>query len=94
MGYIIPVENYQYQQYHNRVKQEKSDPFPIEKLYPIQLAMHDRKQQTKEETKKVKSDVQKQKKRKRKQVLEHESNVEQTIYAEVTGKGVNFEASV
>ncbi|WP_079709186.1 hypothetical protein [Paraliobacillus ryukyuensis] len=39
MGYVLPVDNYQYQQYQNRVTQPERDPYPIEQLYPIQLDM-------------------------------------------------------
>ncbi|WP_182200014.1 hypothetical protein [Paraliobacillus salinarum] len=39
MGYILPVTNYQYSNYHARVTQPKRDPYPIEQLYPIQLDM-------------------------------------------------------
>lgn len=39
MGYVLPVNNYQYSNYHARVTQPKRDPYPIEQLYPIQLDM-------------------------------------------------------
>ncbi|MDX8045811.1 hypothetical protein SH601_07385 [Gracilibacillus sp. S3-1-1] len=87
MGYIIPVEHYQYQQYHNRVQRSTQDPFPIERLYPIQLGMHDRKMKTKESFKKRKmtSSIKSQ---------PSELVVHDTAYAGVTGKGKHFEASV
>jgi len=37
MGYILPIENYQANQYQNRVMQPDRDPSPVERLYPIQL---------------------------------------------------------
>ncbi|PXW93139.1 hypothetical protein DES38_101222 [Streptohalobacillus salinus] len=30
MGYVLPVDNYQYQAYHNRVTQPEVDPYQIE----------------------------------------------------------------
>ncbi|SFL36355.1 hypothetical protein SAMN04487943_101173 [Gracilibacillus orientalis] len=93
MGYIIPVENYQYQQYHNRDTRRERDPFPIEKLYPIQFGMHYKQERTREEPKKVV--IPQQKKRVHQQITEKESQTKHhTIYAEVTGKGGNFEANV
>ncbi|QGH35600.1 hypothetical protein GI584_16790 [Gracilibacillus salitolerans] len=92
MGYIMPVENYQYQQYHNRVTREERDPFPIERLYPIQFGMRYKEEQTKDEPKKIM--IPQQKKRKRDQATEQEIHTKHTIYAEVTGKGGKFEATV
>lgn len=39
MGYILPIENYQSTNYHNRVIHPDRDPYPIERLYPVQLDM-------------------------------------------------------
>ncbi|WP_117149545.1 MULTISPECIES: hypothetical protein [Paraliobacillus] len=39
MGYVLPVDTNQYQNYHNRVTQPERDPYPIEKIYPAQLDM-------------------------------------------------------
>ncbi|MCT2535675.1 hypothetical protein NC661_06625 [Aquibacillus koreensis] len=39
MGYVLPVDNYQYQQYQNRVVKTKQDPYPIEKPFKTQLSM-------------------------------------------------------
>ncbi|WP_347835521.1 hypothetical protein [Gracilibacillus sp. JCM 18860] len=38
-GYVIPVENYQYQQYQQRVTKRERDPFPIERLYQFNLTV-------------------------------------------------------
>jgi len=39
MGYIAPITNYQYVQYQERVraKEEKMDPYPINKVQKISL---------------------------------------------------------
>ncbi len=93
MGYVIPVDNYQYQQYQNRVTNEKRDPFPIEKLYPIQFGMHYKQEHTKEDPKKGYTPI-----TKNRQVntpsYEEEYHQKHIIYAEVTGKGKNFQAKV
>ncbi|WP_058308116.1 hypothetical protein [Gracilibacillus massiliensis] len=95
MGYIMPVENYQYQQYHNRVTKKERDPFPIEKLYPIQFGMQYKQERTKEEPKKEYIPKTKERNSNRYQEENHENNhPKQKIYAEVTGKGVNFQAKV
>ncbi|MGP4041144.1 hypothetical protein ACTWP4_14790 [Gracilibacillus sp. D59] len=92
MGYIMPVENYQYQQYHNRVTRKERDPFPIERLYPIQFGMRYKEERTKEEPKKIV--IPQQKKRNHEYVTEPENQTKHTVYAEVTGKGGKFEATV
>ncbi|WP_208590201.1 hypothetical protein [Gracilibacillus suaedae] len=92
MGYIMPVENYQYQQYHNRVTREERDPFPIERLYPIQFGMRYKEERTKEKPKRI--IIPQQKKRRRHQVTVQKSQPNHMIYAEVTGKGGKFEATV
>lgn len=40
MGYILPIENYQAQQYQNRVSQPDRNPYPVERLYPVHLDMN------------------------------------------------------
>ncbi len=92
MGYIIPVDNYQYQQYQNRVTNQERDPFPIEKLYPIQFGMHYKQERTKEEPKNDFTPTTKERQVNRSQ--EEPNHTKHTIYAEVTGKGKNFQAKV
>ncbi|SHM40844.1 hypothetical protein [Gracilibacillus kekensis] len=93
MGYIMPVENYQYQQYHNRVTKNERDPFPIEKLHPIQFSMRYKQERSKEEQKR--KYIPKTKQRNMNRIPEEENyHPKQKIYAEVTGKGVNFQAKV
>ncbi|WP_440894929.1 hypothetical protein ACS127_10155 [Amphibacillus sp. Q70] len=38
MGYILPIQNYQSQYYHERVTQPERDPIPIDRLYPKRIA--------------------------------------------------------
>lgn len=39
MGYIAPVQQLTYQQYHQRVMKEKQKPFSVDRVYPIQNNM-------------------------------------------------------
>lgn len=39
MGYVLPITNYQGQHYQDRVTQPARDPYPIERLYSVQLDM-------------------------------------------------------
>ncbi|GAA0301478.1 hypothetical protein GGQ92_001360 [Gracilibacillus halotolerans] len=39
MGYIAPVQQLTYQQYHQRVMKEKQRPFLVDRVYPIQNNM-------------------------------------------------------
>ncbi|UOQ46951.1 hypothetical protein MUN88_12705 [Gracilibacillus caseinilyticus] len=92
MGYIMPVENYQYQQYQQRVTKVKRDPFPIEKVYPIQHdTSYEESQTRKEEV--LPSSTQRSHYR---LVINQqpESKPKAHIYAQVTGKGRHFQAKV
>ncbi|MBM7571557.1 hypothetical protein [Aquibacillus albus] len=45
MGYLLPVQHYQYTSYHDRTGKMKVDPYPVEKLYQSQLPLAYQKQQ-------------------------------------------------
>lgn len=92
MGYIIPVENYQYQQYHQRVTQPKQDPYPIEKLYHSQFDLHYNRALTREGTMTRNSHQANNPIQTAAPKLRSEKHTE--IYAEMTGKGKKFEAKV
>ena len=93
MGYILPIENYQYQQYHNRVTQPERDPYPVERLYPTQLDMAYEKQFTNRDDYVSDSD----KPEKKKQgivVTNHTTSSAEKVYAEMTGIGRNINKTV
>ncbi|GAB2532795.1 hypothetical protein [Gracilibacillus alcaliphilus] len=92
MGYIIPVDNYQYQQYHQRVTQPKQDPYPIEKLYPSQFDLHYDRILTGDKAMTGYSQRDKHTVQTESPKLTTEKHTE--IYAEMTGKGREFEAKV
>lgn len=50
MGYVLPIDTTQYQNYHNRVSQPERDPFPIEKVHPAQLDLSNQKMPDKNDT--------------------------------------------
>ncbi|GAE94275.1 hypothetical protein JCM21714_3415 [Gracilibacillus boraciitolerans JCM 21714] len=93
MGYIMPIENYQYQQYHQRVTQQEHDPFPIERLYPIQSSMYYNQERSKEEPRKNLIPQTKVRNTNKSKDIENE-HPKHKIYSEVTGKGINFQAKV
>lgn len=37
MGYILPIQNYQSQHYHERVTEPERDPMPVDRLYPKRI---------------------------------------------------------
>ncbi|MDC3417183.1 hypothetical protein [Aquibacillus salsiterrae] len=39
MGYILPIFNFQYNDYHNRSYQPKYNPYQINRIHPSQLTM-------------------------------------------------------
>ncbi|ENH95914.1 hypothetical protein J416_13559 [Gracilibacillus halophilus YIM-C55.5] len=98
MGYIMPVENYQYHQYQNRVNTQEHDPMPIERLYPIQFSMQYNRQKTEERQQRQYSpDHGNQtigKKRTDNRAQYKPNHQREAVYAEVTGKGGQFQAEV
>lgn len=92
MGYIMPIENYQYQQYHQRVTNKKRDPFPIEKLYPIPFQQQYEHNHSGEEfvLNNAKTIDDKGSNRTDKQKLPFFKEQNQRIYAKITGKGKRF----
>ncbi|GGM24628.1 hypothetical protein GCM10011351_07960 [Paraliobacillus quinghaiensis] len=93
MGYILPIENYQYQQYQNRVTQPQRDPYPIERLYPAQLDMAYEKQSTNEDDYITDSDKP-EKKKQRLAMTNHTTSSAEKVYAEMTGIGRTINKTV
>ncbi|SES26085.1 hypothetical protein SAMN04487944_1296 [Gracilibacillus ureilyticus] len=91
MGYIIPIENYSYQQYQSRITKEERDPFPIEELYPVQFNMHYENEKLKEKPKDSMNFKQTAGTHVYGQAVPGSIRNEK-VYAEVTGKGRQFVA--
>lgn len=92
MGYIMPIDNYQYQKYQERVTKEEKDPFPIEKLYPIPFQQQYHYKNTEEEFTRSNST---QADNNEMELLDKEKltfvkEQNQQIYANITGKGKRF----
>ncbi|MFB1050108.1 hypothetical protein [Paraliobacillus sp. JSM ZJ581] len=90
MGYVLPVTNYQYYNYHTRVTLPERDPYPIEQLYPIQLDMAYQK-----ETENEKIDISELSNYHKKNSLgktptSHNVKVTEGIYTNLTGTGRYF----
>lgn len=84
MGYVLPISHYQYNDYKNRVIQDKLDPFYIESPYKIILPsryqdiLHEQPQQSSINTK-----------------HHHPKHDEvEKVYANLTGKGQYFSERV
>ncbi len=85
MGYVLPIENYQYQNYHQRVTQPKRDPYPIDQLYQVQLDMAYQKETEERETTEL---YNKQPLTMIAKLPEHSlSEVSEEVYTELTGAG-------
>ncbi|RCW69762.1 hypothetical protein [Saliterribacillus persicus] len=101
MGYIIPVENYQYQQYQQRVSQPARDPFPIERLYPIP---HQQPYNDEERVADNRQDNEHRRESEQKRqvtsyvAIKKEADilepVREKVFSEITGKGQFFKAEV
>ncbi|WP_188455661.1 hypothetical protein [Virgibacillus oceani] len=89
MGYVLPIQPYQYNDYQNRVMKDKQDPFYIEKPYKIIFdAKHrDILQSNSEQEIAQPSD-------KPQQVFQPKKSQVDKIYATITGKGRHFSESI
>jgi len=94
MGYIMPVEQYQYQDYHNRITKEERDPFPIEKPYAIQFGIPYRQERTKEFSFAPSIPELEQSTSNHNKHIVKQREVQHSVYAELTGKGGRFQAQV
>ncbi|WP_226037630.1 hypothetical protein [Aquibacillus saliphilus] len=83
MGYILPVQQYQYEQYHSRTVRTKHDPYPIENLHRAQLnTMYKNSKQPNVNTNSLYTPA-----------AVHKS-AEEKIFAEITGIGKNISEHV
>lgn len=90
MGYVLPVDTTQYQNYYNRVAQPERDPYPIEKIYPAQLDMSNQKMPDKNDT--DMSEWSEEASRNQSGAIPQHSipGPADAIYAEMTGVGQNI----
>lgn len=92
MGYILPITNFQYQEYQNRVTQKKQDPYFIEKPYKVVLDTKSRELDDEKDT---------QRNGKTfdtnyyyKPMMQTETPKDEYLYAKLTGKGRHFSESI
>lgn len=101
MGYILPINHYQYQDYQHRVVQRELSPAGLDKVWKIMLdqKVKERKQMREEDRLEYQqfSDlmytpktVHKAKKRSKSVPAE----VQEKVYSDVTGKGAYFSESI
>lgn len=87
MGYVLPINHYQYYDYQIRTIKEKSDPFPIEKPYKtiLRTDYHDNHRNQINIKSSDHSGINLSKPR---------PPTAESIYAELTGKGRNFSSTI
>ena len=101
MGYILPINHYQYQDYHHRVVQRERSPVGLDKVWKIVLdqKVKERKQMREEDRLEYQqlndlmytpSTIHKTKSKSR----HVPSEVQEKVYSSVTGKGSYFSESV
>ncbi|SIS47897.1 hypothetical protein [Salimicrobium flavidum] len=101
MGYILPINNYQYQDYQNRVVQREHSPTGLENVWKVMLdqKVKERRQMREEDRLEYQqltdlmytpSTVHKV----NKQSKSVPSHVQEKVYSDVTGKGAFFSESI
>lgn len=89
MGYLLPVSNFQYNDYHNRLNRTKRNPYPIKQVYHSQLSLFYGREE------RLRDLVYDSKKTKR--VNDNSTNyhkMSNKMIAEMTGKGRQLDISV
>ncbi|WP_099157108.1 hypothetical protein [Virgibacillus ndiopensis] len=91
MGYVLPIQHYQYKDYQNRDMKVKQDPFYIERPYKIIFdAKHQDILQNDNDEEFTEPD------HRHHQVIQQKPKQPQVdkIYADLTGKGRNYSQSI
>lgn len=98
MGYILPINHYQYQDYQRRTIQTERSPFALEQVFKAtldsKLEQHD---QPREEDRKDYQDMSKQLFTPAHMHVGHthtQPQANERIYSEMTGKGQNFSETI
>lgn len=87
MGYIIPVDRFQYNDYHNRVAKEKTNIEPVNRSFKAVLEKN-YEEVTSESDRQIPSFY------KNIPLRPQINNVAEFTYAEITGKGRMFSESI
>ncbi|WP_181349113.1 hypothetical protein [Thalassobacillus sp. CUG 92003] len=96
MGYILPVQPFQYQDYQNRTVQRDATPFTLERVFKATLdskLTDNKKEHPREEDRKEYQELSS-KIITTSHVHAAESTLAQEVYADVTGKGGRFSESI
>ncbi|GGF15271.1 hypothetical protein GCM10010954_12360 [Halobacillus andaensis] len=98
MGYILPIQHYQYQDYQQRVTSDERSPFALDRVFKVTLDHKLKEYYTPREQD-----------RKNSQYLHHQlhtpktvhynekkraTDLEEKVYSEVTGKGQRFSETI
>ncbi|MFT8321087.1 MAG: hypothetical protein ABF649_09290 [Bacillus sp. (in: firmicutes)] len=93
MGYILPITNYQYEQYALREIGRKTNPYKQQEI-PRIVHVDNRLQDLHDETKEQKGKVYPARQMNHPTNQMHENKVKDSLIAKLTGKGENFHAFV
>lgn len=91
MGYILPITQYQYQEYQNRVTKKRQDPYYIEQPYKVIL---DTKTKELKEGKAWEDGNGNPVENGNDKQLQFEKPNNEKLYAKLTGKGRHFSESI
>lgn len=91
MGYILPITNFQSQDYHNRVIKSELDPYYIEHPYKVVLDTKSREMDDRENTQKYAKPL---KSTYYYHPIQTENPKSEKLYAKLTGKGRHFSESI
>ncbi|WP_227395740.1 hypothetical protein [Jeotgalibacillus aurantiacus] len=95
MGYIAPVNNYQYQQYAERVNMKDYDPYqltPVYRVQPYRRANRDFEDQL--ERQMNRSEQSEEMTRRKELPLYHSAPIPPHLIPKYTGKGQHFNESI
>ncbi|MFC7062820.1 hypothetical protein [Halobacillus seohaensis] len=98
MGYVLPVTNYQYQDYHKRVTPDQRSPFILDPVFKVTLD-HKLKEHYNPREQKQKGSQHLRKNLHTPQTMYYKKQEdltedEQSAYSKITGKGQRFSESI
>ncbi|MFG6149434.1 hypothetical protein [Halobacillus sp. B23F22_1] len=99
MGYILPIQHYQYQDYHQRVTSEERSPFMLDPVFKVTLDHRLKENYTpREPHRKDSNDLRHELHTSKKFYYNNEKKrshlLKEKVYSEVTGKGQRFSESI
>ncbi|MCP3026657.1 hypothetical protein [Halobacillus sp. A5] len=98
MGYILPIQNYQYQDYQQRVTQNKQPSFTLDRVFKVTMDHKLKEYYTRGEQGQKGSQDLKDKLHTSKKFHYNKTTrapeMEQKLYSELTGKGQQFSETI